>query len=183
MAKVLKVEGKKGVSWRIDYLDPNGKRVRKMFKKKKDAEMELAARITAIDDGSYREKGHKCTTTLELMIHKYKERFGNQKSCSKKLTFLNQFAGFVGKNALLSNIKYADIDRYVNHLRETLTYKGTPHTKRAINVHQKMKFQVSDRHVNVVDVQRQKRARNHRIFFAFGAVEVSTDEELAALAC
>ena len=84
MAKVVKVEGKKGVSWRIDYIDPYGKRVRMMFKKKKDAEMELAARITAIDDGSYREKGHKCTTTLEQMIVKYEEKFGNQKTCKKR---------------------------------------------------------------------------------------------------
>ena len=134
MAKVLKVEGKKGVSWRIDYLDPNGKRVRKMFKKKKDADAELAARITSIDDGSYREKGHKCTTTLEQMIAKYREKFGDQKSWRQNLIYLKQFMEFIGKDTLLSNIKYADIDRYVNHLRETPTFKGRAHTKRAINL-------------------------------------------------
>ena len=38
MAKVTRVEGKEGVSWRIDYFDPKGKRIRRMFKKKKDAD-------------------------------------------------------------------------------------------------------------------------------------------------
>jgi integrase len=133
MAKVLKVEGKKGVSWRIDYLDPDGNRIRKMFRKKKDADAELAARINAMDDRSYREEGHKCTTTLEEMIGQYGKKFGKQKSFGLKLGYLRQFERFIGKDTLLSNITYADIDRYMNHLRDAPTYKGTPHTRRGIN--------------------------------------------------
>ncbi len=44
MAKVRK----RGDSWQIDYFDPNGKRVRQSFKKKKDAEAELAKRVSLI---------------------------------------------------------------------------------------------------------------------------------------
>ncbi len=48
MAKVRKREGKRGVSWQIDYFDPDGKRVRQSFSKKKDAEAELGKPITSI---------------------------------------------------------------------------------------------------------------------------------------
>jgi len=56
MANVTRVEGKGGVSWRIDYFDPDGKRIRRMLKKRKDADRELAARINAIDNDTYRNK-------------------------------------------------------------------------------------------------------------------------------
>ncbi|HYA39754.1 MAG TPA: hypothetical protein VEF34_00490 [Syntrophobacteraceae bacterium] len=39
---------KRGNSWQIDYFDPTGKRVRKNFKKKKGAEIELAKRVSLI---------------------------------------------------------------------------------------------------------------------------------------
>jgi len=37
MAKIKK----RGDSWQIDYTDPTGKRIRKAFKKRKEAEAEL----------------------------------------------------------------------------------------------------------------------------------------------
>jgi hypothetical protein len=48
MATIRKREGKNGVSYQIDYFDPNGKRVRQSFKKKKDAEAELGKRVSII---------------------------------------------------------------------------------------------------------------------------------------
>ena len=41
---IRKREGTRGVTWQIDYLDPNRVRVRQSFKKKKDAEAELGKR-------------------------------------------------------------------------------------------------------------------------------------------
>jgi len=34
---------KRGNSWQIDYVDPNGKRIRVSFEKKREAEAELAS--------------------------------------------------------------------------------------------------------------------------------------------
>ena len=34
---IRKIDGKKGKTWTIDYYDPDGKRIQKRFKKKKDA--------------------------------------------------------------------------------------------------------------------------------------------------
>ena len=42
---------KRGESWQIDYFDPDGKRRRKSFKTKKEATLELAARVNAMDNG------------------------------------------------------------------------------------------------------------------------------------
>jgi len=42
---------KRGPPWQIDYFDPNGKRIRKSFKKKKDAEAELGKRVSLIAEG------------------------------------------------------------------------------------------------------------------------------------
>jgi predicted secreted protein len=42
-----KIIGKTGkATWQIDYLEPNGNRVRKNFKKEKDAEAESDKRIS-----------------------------------------------------------------------------------------------------------------------------------------
>ena len=49
MAKIRK----RGKSYQIDYFDPNGKRVRQSFKKKKDAEAELGKRVSLIAENRY----------------------------------------------------------------------------------------------------------------------------------
>ncbi len=49
---MLKVR-KMGSSWQIDYIDPNGKRVRVSFKKRKDAEAELGKHVSLIAEGRY----------------------------------------------------------------------------------------------------------------------------------
>ena len=130
---------KRDDSWQIDYFDPDGKRKRQSFKTRKEATLELAARINAIDSGTYRDKSIKCKTTLSQMIEvRYKEKFGQQKSFRAKRGALRQFSEWVqerkGHDPLLSNIDYEDLDGYKNHLDRQPTYKGTPHTKRAINV-------------------------------------------------
>jgi len=130
---------KRGDSWQIDYLDPDGKRKRQSFKTRKEATLELAARISAMDSGSYREKSLKCTTTLSQMIEgPYKEKFESQSSYIEKNGYLNQFSQWIEKrkgiDPLLSGITFADLDGYRDHLKRTPTYKGTPHTTRAINL-------------------------------------------------
>ena len=101
---------KRGDSWQIDYIDPDGKRVRKSFKTRKEAKLELAARISAMDNDTYREKSLKCDTTLKQMIDgDYKDNFGGQSSYSEKRTYLSQFADWIrerkGLDPLLSDME------------------------------------------------------------------------------
>jgi len=49
MAKIRK----RGKTYHIDYFDPNGKRIRKSFKKKKEAEEELGKRVSLIEENRY----------------------------------------------------------------------------------------------------------------------------------
>jgi hypothetical protein len=82
VAKIRKHEGKNGASYQIDYFDPNGKRVRQSCKKKKDAEAELAKRVSLIAEKRYLDVKKDYTTTLDELLDKYKENFQHQ-ACFK----------------------------------------------------------------------------------------------------
>ena len=53
MATVKRKLNKKGAVWRVDYYDPEGKRIRKDFSLKKDAEAYLAKVMVAKKEGRY----------------------------------------------------------------------------------------------------------------------------------
>ena len=92
VAKVTRVEGKKGVSYRIDYFDPKGKRSRKMFKKKKDAEAELGKRVSLMAEGRYLDVKKDVKTTLHELIERYAQAYANQAYfVSNKHIFLKNF--------------------------------------------------------------------------------------------
>ena len=72
---------KRGKGWQIDYFDPDKKRVRVTFKKKKNAQAELGKRVSLIAEGRYIDKKKNYTATLGQLIEKYKENFKHQKYC------------------------------------------------------------------------------------------------------
>ena len=71
---------KRGQTYQIDYFDPTGKRIRKSFDKKKDAEAELGKRVSLKAEGRYLDVKKECVTTLGELIKKYTENFENQRS-------------------------------------------------------------------------------------------------------
>jgi len=64
---------KRGNSYEIDYFDPTGKRVRKSFKKRKDAAAELGKRVSLIAEGRYLDVKKDYKTTLKELLKKYKD--------------------------------------------------------------------------------------------------------------
>ena len=54
---------KRGKTYKIDYFDPDSKRTRKSFKKKKDAVAELGKRVSLMAEGRYLDvkKGYLTT--------------------------------------------------------------------------------------------------------------------------
>lgn len=56
---------KTGKTFQIDYYDPAGKRIRKSFKKKKDAVAELGKRESLMVEGRYLDVKKEYTATLE----------------------------------------------------------------------------------------------------------------------
>ena len=71
---------KRGEGYQIDYFDPNGKRIRKSFKKKKDADVELGKRVSLIAEVRYLDVKKDYTTTLKEILAKYEQNYKNQSS-------------------------------------------------------------------------------------------------------
>jgi integrase len=125
---------KRGDAWQIDYFDPNGKRIRKSFKKKKDAEVELAKRVSLIAEGRYLDVKKECTTTFKQLCEKYSENYQHQVSFQNaKVHFLENFKRFFGEETRLENIRYMELETYKNHLRRTPTKKGTIRADASLN--------------------------------------------------
>ena len=76
MAKVRK----RGDSYQIDYVDPNGKRVRQSFKKRKEALAELGKRVSLIAENRYLDVKRDYRTTLKELLDKYEENYQHQNS-------------------------------------------------------------------------------------------------------
>ena len=129
MAKIRK----RGSNYMIDYYDPNGKRVRKSFKKKKDAEIELAARQLSMADGTYFEKAKAYTATFEELVEKYIENFKHQRSFSRSKSYMIEELKKEFKSYLLKNITYLNLETYRNKLRNTLTVHGKVRTDATTN--------------------------------------------------
>jgi len=131
---IRKRRGNKGNTYQIDYFDPTGMRIRRSFKKKKDAEAELAKRISLRAEGRYLDIKKDFTTTLVELLDKYEENYKDQASFIKgKRYYLPNFRAYFGKDKLLSNIKYIDLEMYHTHLKRKLTRHGTKRKGATIN--------------------------------------------------
>ena len=126
-AEILKMAiRKRGDGWQIDYFDPTGRRVRRNFKKKKEAEAELAKRISLIAEKRYLDVKKEYTTTLEEVLEKYEENYKHQASyTNSKCHFIENFREYFGKETRLESIKYVGLETYRNHLRRKPTKSGT----------------------------------------------------------
>ena len=123
-----------GKGYQIDYFDPTGKRVRRSFKKKKDAEAELGNRVSLIAEGRYLDVKKEYKTTFGNLLSKYQENYKNQKSFkTAKRFFLTNFRDYFGEKTLLINIRYYDVETYKNYIKEHLTQHGTIRTDASVN--------------------------------------------------
>jgi integrase len=116
---------KRGNTWQIDYTDPSGKRVRKSFKKKKDADLEHGKRISLIGENRYMDVKPECKTTLNELLKQYEANYQHQRSFkSGKSYYLKNFREYFKGETILANIRYADIETYRNHLRQKITVQN-----------------------------------------------------------
>ena len=115
MAKIRK----RGNSYQIDYFDPNGKRVRKSFDKKKDAEAELGKRVSLIAEKRYLDVKKDYKTTFKELLTKYKENYKSQSSFNNWKRFcIERFKSSFGEDTRLDNIRYVDLETYRNKLKQ-----------------------------------------------------------------
>ena len=125
---------KRGKTYQIDYFNPDGKRIRKSFKKKKDAEAELGKRVSLIAEGRYLDVKKDYKTTLKELTAKYKENYQNQASFKTgKVHYLENFREYFGESTLLANIRFMNLETYRNHLRQKITKNKTIRADASVN--------------------------------------------------
>jgi integrase len=125
---------KRGKGYQIDYCDPTGKRVRKSFKKKKDAQAELGKRVSLIAEGRYLDVKKEYSTTLGELLDKYVENFQHQaRYKTGKKYHIEHIRNHFGEETLLSNIRYLNLETYRNHLKDSLTVNKTIRKDASIN--------------------------------------------------
>ena len=125
---------KRGNSYQIDYFDPNGKRVRKSFSKKKDAEAELGKRVSLIAEKRYLDVKKDYTTTLGEVLGKYKENYRDQLSFHTWKRFcIERFKNYFGEATRLDNIRYVDLEAYRNYLKQKPNQHGGVRATASVN--------------------------------------------------
>ena len=130
MAKIRK----RANSYQIDYFDPDRKRVRKSFRKRKDAEAELGKRVSLVAEGRYLDVKKDYTTTLQELLDAYRENYQHQPSFGTfKVYCLAKFKEHFGEDIRLANIRYVDLETYRNHLRQQPIRGGALITVASVN--------------------------------------------------
>ncbi len=122
---IYRVENKDGsISWMIDYLNPEKKRVRVTFSTKKEAVQERAKRIAMIAEGEYStfvQKKKNYSATFGRLLELYKENYKDQASYeTAKKFFVEKFRKHFKKETLLSSIEYGHIKAYRNKLMQSI---------------------------------------------------------------
>jgi integrase len=125
---------KRGSTYQIDYFDPTGKRVRKSFKKRKEAVAELGKRVSLIAENRYLDVKKDYKTTLKELHRKYKENYKHQSSFGNMKKYcLENYVKYFGEDALLANIRYVDLETYRNYLMGKLTWHGKKRSDASVN--------------------------------------------------
>jgi len=119
-----------GVSWQLDYFDPDGKRVRKSFKLRKYAEAERDRLGVSIREGTNEDPKKYLNHTFKELCREYEKNFKGQSSFkTAKKGFISNFKEYFGEQRRLVTITYLDIETYRNQLRQkfkTRIKKGRP---------------------------------------------------------
>lgn len=125
---------KRGNSYQIDYFNPQGKRVRKSFAKKKEAEAELGKRVSLIAEGRYLDVKKDCKTTFGELLEKYSENYSDQASyVTGKRFYIKALSEHFGTETLLSNIRYVDLETFRNTYCNILTRARKIRTVATVN--------------------------------------------------
>ena len=135
---LYRVENKDGsVSWMIDYLNSDKKRIRKTFSTKKRAVEERATRVSLMAKSEYAEfveKRKKKSSTFGELVKRYKEACRDEPiyKTAKKF-YIKNFQEHFKDDTLLSNIEYSDLEAYRNKLKRSFNQHDKPLAPSSIN--------------------------------------------------
>ncbi len=135
---IYRVENNDGsISWMIDYLNPEKKRIRVTFGTKKQAVEERAKRVAMIAEDEYSafvKKKKNYTATFGDLIKLYQENYRDQSSYkTAKRFFVEKFRKYFKEETLLSSIEYGHLKTYRNELMRSISHHGRLLTHSSIN--------------------------------------------------
>ncbi len=136
MATIRKRVNKKGVTYQIDYYDPQGKRKMKCFKLKKEAEAYLAKVGVSKKEGSYEEifgSKKEQTITFDDLADRYVENYGHQKSYRSFKRHAVRYLREAFGDKRLKDLSYLDLETYRNKRKATPLANGKPRTDATVN--------------------------------------------------
>ncbi len=136
MATVRKVTTDQGISWKVDYYDPQGRRIKKRFKKKAEAEAYLAKVVTSIKEEKYEdifEKKKGIQITFDELAERYLESCRFQKSFdSFKCKIIPTLRAAFGDRQL-AHISYLDLETYRNNRKMGVVRTGNYRSDARVN--------------------------------------------------
>ncbi|MBU4232833.1 MAG: site-specific integrase [Desulfobacterales bacterium] len=136
MAKLRKRVNKAGVSWQIDYYDPEGKRKMKCFALKKDAEAYLGKVTAAKKEGRYHDVfdvKKESQTIFNELARLYVENFGFQRAFNTSKRYLLAVVQDHFGDRRLSEITYLDLETYRNRRKATPANGSKQRTDASVN--------------------------------------------------
>jgi len=136
MAKLRKRVNKAGITWQIDYYDPQGKRVMKCFPKKAEAEAYLGKVVAAKKEGRYHDVfdvKRETQVTFNELVGEYVKNFGNQRAFQTSKRYLLAVVQEHFGERRLSKITYLDLETYRNRRKATPVMGGKPRTDASVN--------------------------------------------------
>ncbi len=136
MAKIRKVTNKKGISWRADYYDPQGRRIKKCFKKKADAEAYVAKVVTSIKEEKYEdifEKKQEAQIAFNELADQYTESSRFQKCFASFKAYIIPVLRQAFGEKLLDKISYLDLEIFRNRRKGEISKRGTPRSAARVN--------------------------------------------------
>jgi hypothetical protein len=136
MATIRKRSNRKGITWQIDFYDPQGKRVMKCFPLKKDAEAFLGKVLAAKKEERYHDVfdvKKETQFTFNDLADRYAENYRGQKCFAPlKYYLVDEYRAVFGGRRL-SEIGYLDLETYRNRRKATPTRAGKPRTDATVN--------------------------------------------------
>lgn len=136
MATIRKRINKRGITWQIDYYDPQGKRVMKCFPRRADAAAYLGKVLAAKKEGRYHDVfdvKKETLTTFNELADRYAENFKTQKSFAGfKSHVIRELREAFGDRWLFQ-ITYFDLESWRNQRRGALTKAGKPRADASVN--------------------------------------------------
>jgi hypothetical protein len=139
MAQVKKVICKGKTSWKVDYRDPQGKRVQKRFSKKSEAEEFLAKVVLSIKEEKYdslftrKEELKEVPKTFDELAQQYAEACQFEKSFhSFKARIIPILRGEFGERQI-DHISSLDIEKFRNRRRAGISLRRRQRSAARVN--------------------------------------------------